>query len=106
MMEGQAYMKERRSFFRENWSKKYLVLRESTLGIHKDRNDTNALFVLLLNDIINVDRRSNRPYCLELQQVNSKRSMMFAFDTEEDMVKWMDCLKTVSYFDMMSYFTF
>ncbi|KAM0682854.1 Protein kinase [Mitosporidium daphniae] len=93
IIEGQVYMKERRSFFRENWNKKYLVLRESTLGIHKDKSDTNAVFVLLLNDVINIDRRSNRPYCLELQLASLKRSMMFAFDSEEEMVKWMNSLK-------------
>lgn len=95
IIEGQVYMKERRSFFRENWNKKYLVLRESTLGIHKDKSDTNAVFVLLLNDVINIDRRSNRPYCLELQLASLKRSMMFAFDSEEEMVKWMNSLKKV-----------
>lgn len=106
-LEGQVYTKEKGGFF-SKFRKSYIVLRASTLGIHKNKDNMNAITVLLLQDIINVDRRSNRPFCLELQFSSNRKPIMIAFDAEEEMLTWLDSFKKVSvnflFFNILSTF--
>ncbi|KAI8853897.1 kinase-like domain-containing protein [Chytridium lagenaria] len=72
---GYASVKEDgiRSFM---WSKKWLLLREQTLTIHRNENTYQSLYLIFLKDVESVQRIELKPYCFEI--------------SDEELYSWMD----------------
>lgn len=83
------------------WSKRYLILRSTTLSFHKNPDTYQAVDIIFLKDIKNIERKATRPYCFDVE--TDLKTVLISFKTEEDMYNWKDeiearapALKTVS----------
>ena len=70
------------------WRPKWLVLKESTLSIHKNEGATQPQSVVNLSDIANIERTDLKPYCL-LLETKDKR-MFFSLKNDEELYGWQD----------------
>ena len=70
------------------WSKKWLVLRETTLLMHKNESAQQASAVVLLRDVTNVQRTDLKPYCIELE--TKDKTYYLQLKSDEELYGWMD----------------
>ncbi|KAI8844938.1 kinase-like domain-containing protein [Chytridium lagenaria] len=84
---GYASVKEDglRSFI---WSKKWLLLREQTLTIHRNENTYQSQFLIFLKDVESVQRVDNKPYCFEI--VTKDKTHYVSCRSDEELYSWMD----------------
>ncbi|KAF8305573.1 Pkinase-domain-containing protein [Clavulina sp. PMI_390] len=69
------------------WSKKYLILREEVLSIHRNETapQTNAIW---LRDITAVDRTELKPYCLLIE--SKDRKIWINLKSDEELYTWQE----------------
>ncbi|KAJ3288098.1 Protein kinase [Rhizoclosmatium sp. JEL0117] len=88
VLEGHANVQEAgmRSFL---WSKRWIVLREQTLGIYKNAAATQSLNMILLRDITSVQRSEAKTFAFEVTVANGST---FNFDCKSDneVYEWID----------------
>ncbi|KAJ3217005.1 Protein kinase [Dinochytrium kinnereticum] len=84
---GYASVKEDgiRSFM---WSKKWLLLREQTLTIHRNENTYQSLYLIFLKDVESVQRIELKPYCFEI--VTKEKTYYISCRSDEELYSWMD----------------
>lgn len=78
------------------WSKRWLVLRESTLLFHK--NDVRVRYlpqatyqastIILLRDVTNISRTDLKPYCIEIE--TKEKTFYLQLKSDEELYGWMD----------------
>lgn len=83
------------------WSKKYLILRETSLDFHKNETSTAGL-TIPLKDIVSVNRVETKPYCIEVVRVTGgqgsttsnsdapRRTVWVALKSDPELYAWMD----------------
>ncbi|KAK9323433.1 kinase-like domain-containing protein [Lipomyces orientalis] len=86
--QGWASIKEDglRSFI---WTKKYLMLRDSSLDIHKNETSPPTSSVAL-SAVTNVSRVDIKPYCFEIVRTPGGRSLFVSCKSDVDLYAWMD----------------
>ena len=70
------------------WSKKWLVLRESTLLFHKNESTVQATNIVLLRDVRNISRTDLKPYCIEIE--TKDKTFFLQVKSDEELYGWMD----------------
>ena len=70
------------------WSKKWLVLRETSLLFHKNDSTAQATHILLLRDVRNISRTDLKPYCIEIE--TKDRTIFLQVKSDEELYGWMD----------------
>ncbi|KJA26516.1 hypothetical protein HYPSUDRAFT_132749 [Hypholoma sublateritium FD-334 SS-4] len=72
-----------------NWlfTRKYLVLKEQTLSIHRNEQSPQQS-VIWLRDIANIERIDMKPYCLLLEVKD--RKMYISLKSDEELYGWLD----------------
>ncbi|WFD19683.1 non-specific serine/threonine protein kinase [Malassezia caprae] len=70
------------------WSKKWLVLRESTLLFHKNDTTFQASTIVLLRDVTNISRTDLKPYCIEIE--TKDKTFYLQLKSDEELYGWMD----------------
>lgn len=94
--EGYVQVKDCSSFISSfMWSRKYFILREATLGIHKASDSYQAQSVILLKDLVEIERKSYRDYCFEIE-VTPNKTLLVACGSEDEMFSWIEAIKNVS----------
>ncbi|KAF8200262.1 STE/STE20/PAKA protein kinase [Pholiota molesta] len=85
--QGMVSMKED-SFGNWLFQRKWLVLKEQTLSIHKSESSLQQQSVIMLRDIANVERIDMKPYCLLLEV--KERRFYIALKSDEELYGWLD----------------
>ncbi|KAJ2916361.1 hypothetical protein MD484_g4030, partial [Candolleomyces efflorescens] len=80
------------------WQRKWLVLKEQILSLHKSENAPTQS-VIYLRDITNIERTDLKPYCLILE-TNQKRYFL-SLKSDEELYSWQDDVYSRS--PLMSY---
>ncbi|ODQ54517.1 Pkinase-domain-containing protein [Saitoella complicata NRRL Y-17804] len=70
------------------WSKKWLVLREGSLGMCKNETSTAPTVLILLKDVVSVQRVEVKPYCFEIQ--TKARTWLVSLKGDGELYSWMD----------------
>lgn len=70
------------------WSKRWLLLREQTLTLHRNENTYQAVALIFLRDIEAVSRNELRPYCFEL--VTKEKTYYISCKNDDELYCWMD----------------
>ncbi|WFD26593.1 non-specific serine/threonine protein kinase [Malassezia nana] len=70
------------------WSKRWLVLRESTLLFHKNDATYQASTIILLRDITSISRTDLKPYCIEIE--TKDKTFYLQLKSDEELYGWMD----------------
>lgn len=70
------------------WSKRYLVLRDQALTIHRNEQSGQCVALIFLKEITSVDRIDLRPYSFEI--VTEERSYFISCKNDEELYSWMD----------------
>ncbi|THH33274.1 hypothetical protein EUX98_g927 [Antrodiella citrinella] len=70
------------------WRPKWMVLKDTTLSIHKNESASQAQNTVQLGDISNIERTDLKPYCL-LVETKDKR-MYFSLKSDEELYGWQD----------------
>ncbi|KAK9450025.1 kinase-like domain-containing protein [Limtongia smithiae] len=88
LKQGWASIKEDglRSFI---WTKKYLILRSSTLDLHKAESGAPTVSIGL-SSIVNVGRVDLKPYSFEIVRSSGARSIFLALKSDVDLYSWME----------------
>ncbi|KAK9492830.1 kinase-like domain-containing protein [Lipomyces doorenjongii] len=86
--QGWASVKEDglRSFI---WTKKYLMLRDSSVDIHKNESSPPTSSVALAT-VTNVSRVDVKPYCFEIVRTSGTKSLFVSCKSDVDLYSWMD----------------
>ncbi|KAK0451223.1 Pkinase-domain-containing protein [Desarmillaria tabescens] len=84
---GSVSVKEEGTFASWIWQKKWLVLKEQTLSIHKSETSPQQT-VILLRDISNIERTDLKPYCLILEA--KEKRLFFSLKNDEELYSWQD----------------
>ncbi|KAK9374797.1 uncharacterized protein V1513DRAFT_444427 [Lipomyces chichibuensis] len=86
--QGWASVKEDglRSFI---WTKKYLMLRDSSVDIHKNESSPPTTSVALAT-VTNVSRVDVKPYCFEIVRTSGTKSLFVSCKSDVDLYSWMD----------------
>jgi len=84
---GYASVKEDglRSFL---WSKRWLILREQTLSIHKNENTYQTIANILLGSVESVQRTDHKPFSFEI--ITKGKSYYIACKSSDDLYEWID----------------
>ncbi|EGO28770.1 hypothetical protein SERLADRAFT_359952 [Serpula lacrymans var. lacrymans S7.9] len=69
------------------WTRKWLVLKEQTLSIHKSESAPQQS-VIALKDISNIERTDLKPYCLLLETKDKRYHL--ALKNDEELYGWQD----------------
>ncbi|KAI9327985.1 p21 activated kinase [Obelidium mucronatum] len=87
--EGPASAKDEgmRSFL---WSKRWLVLREATLGIYKNASAMQPMTMIMLRDVQSVQRSDLKAYSFELTMANEEKTFNFACISDDEVYGWID----------------
>jgi protein-serine/threonine kinase len=86
---GDVHVKEEglRSFL---WSRKWVVLREQTLTMHRNEHTYQALTLIFLREITQVNRCELKPYCIQLETV--EKTYYLQLQSDDDLYAWMDAI--------------
>ncbi|KAF7795771.1 hypothetical protein EIP86_006938 [Pleurotus ostreatoroseus] len=76
------------------WRPKWLVLKESTLAIHKNEGSLQPQSVLNLGDIANIERTDLKPYCFVVETKDKR--VFFSLKSDEELYGWQDDIYTRS----------
>ena len=92
LKEGYAHVKDKRGVGGILWTKRYLILRPTTLSLHKNAETYQAQEIIFLKDIKRLERTTARDYCFEVETRENRRFLL-AFKTEADMYGWQEELE-------------
>ncbi|KAJ3319662.1 hypothetical protein HDV06_006155 [Boothiomyces sp. JEL0866] len=70
------------------WSKRFIQLRDQMLTIHKNETTYQALMIILLKEVEQVQRCALKPYCFEI--TTKDKSYYFACDADSDLYSWIE----------------
>ena len=70
------------------WSKRWLVLRDTTLLFYKNETTYQASSIVLLRDVTNVSRTDLKPYCIEIE--TKDKTYFLQLKSDEELYGWMD----------------
>ncbi|KAJ3208179.1 Protein kinase, partial [Clydaea vesicula] len=70
------------------WTKRFLVLRDETISLHKNSETFNSLTLISLKDITGVERVDLKPFCFEIKV--SSKSYYFDCTSDEECYEWME----------------
>nr|CAG8447718.1 10540_t:CDS:2 [Entrophospora candida] len=70
------------------WSKRWLLLREQTLTFHRNENTYQAVALIFLKEIKNLQRTELKPYCFEVQ--TKDKNYYLSCKNDEELYSWMD----------------
>ncbi|KAI9223977.1 kinase-like domain-containing protein [Blastocladiella britannica] len=70
------------------WNKRWVVLREQTIALHKSESSAQAVTLLFLSAITSVDRVDAKPYCFEV--TTSDRVLLLSCRSDDEVYGWMD----------------
>ncbi|KAI9303043.1 kinase-like domain-containing protein [Cunninghamella echinulata] len=70
------------------WSKKYFILRDQALTLHRNEQTNQCFAVILLRDITQVTRTDLKPYCFEI--ATKEKSYYVSCKSDKDLYNWMD----------------
>ncbi|KAI8096888.1 kinase-like domain-containing protein [Halteromyces radiatus] len=70
------------------WSKRYFILRDQALTLHRNEQTNQCVAVILLRDITQVTRTDLKPYCFEI--VTKEKTFFVACKSDQDLYSWMD----------------
>ncbi|WFD44559.1 non-specific serine/threonine protein kinase [Malassezia psittaci] len=70
------------------WSKRWLVLRETTLLFYKNENTFQASSIIMLRDVTNISRTDLKPYCIEIE--TKEKTYYLQLKSDEELYGWMD----------------
>ncbi|KAJ2777658.1 Protein kinase [Coemansia javaensis] len=82
---GYIYLKE--SWL---WSKRWAVLKRSTLSFHKSDKAIQATAVVLLKEVNQVSRSELKSYCIEIKA--KERDYYIQCTSDDDLYSWMDAI--------------
>ncbi|KAJ3241176.1 Protein kinase [Chytriomyces hyalinus] len=71
------------------WSRRCLVLRDRSLAVYKNENTTRAQFIVLLKDVLSIDRSLVKPFAFEVS-LSSGKSFAVACNSDAEVYTWMD----------------
>ncbi|KAF8809894.1 hypothetical protein BYT27DRAFT_7187162 [Phlegmacium glaucopus] len=89
---GSVSMKED-SFGSWLFRRKWLVLRESTLSIHRNESASQQS-VIMLDHITKIERIDMKPYCLLLQTIH--RRFYLSLKSDEELYDWLEDIYSLS----------
>ncbi|KAJ3140116.1 Protein kinase [Physocladia obscura] len=87
--EGFVTMKEDEGMRAFLWTKRWLVLREQTLAVYKNAAATQSLVMIILRDVISVQRSELRGFSLEIA-MKGQKSYNIACKSDEEVYAWID----------------
>ncbi|CAH1761264.1 12617_t:CDS:10 [Entrophospora sp. SA101] len=70
------------------WSKRWLLLREQTLTFHRNESTYQAVALIFLKEISNLQRTDLKPYCFEVQ--TKDKTYYLSCKSDEELYSWMD----------------
>ncbi|KAI8343625.1 kinase-like domain-containing protein [Chlamydoabsidia padenii] len=70
------------------WSKRYFILRDQALTLHRNEQTNQCVAVILLRDITHVTRTDLKPYCFEIG--SKEKTFYVACKSDQDLYSWMD----------------
>ncbi|SAM07783.1 hypothetical protein [Absidia glauca] len=70
------------------WSKRYFILRDQALTLHRNEQTNQCVAVILLRDITHVTRTDLKPYCFEIG--TKDKTFYVACKSDQDLYSWMD----------------
>ena len=70
------------------WSKRWLVLRETTLLFYKNESTYQPSSVVLLRDVTSIQRTDLKPYCVEIE--TRDKTYYLQLKSDEELYSWMD----------------
>ncbi|KNE59618.1 STE/STE20/PAKA protein kinase [Allomyces macrogynus ATCC 38327] len=70
------------------WNKRWVVLREQTLALHKSESSTQAISVVFLSSLTGVNRSEAKAYCFEL--LTKDKTYLFACTSDREVYEWID----------------
>ncbi|KAJ3272564.1 Protein kinase [Terramyces sp. JEL0728] len=70
------------------WSKRFIQLRDQMLTIHKNETTYQALMIILLKEVEQVQRCALKPYCFEI--TTKDKSYYFACEADSDLYSWIE----------------
>ncbi|KAJ3024479.1 UNVERIFIED_CONTAM: Protein kinase [Siphonaria sp. JEL0065] len=71
------------------WQKRWLMLREHTLGLYKSPSAIQSMNLIMLRDVVTVQRTELKTYSFEVEMLNGK-TFNFACTSEADLYDWID----------------
>ncbi|KAJ3288099.1 Protein kinase [Rhizoclosmatium sp. JEL0117] len=88
LREGHLAMKEEgvRSFL---WTKRWLMLRDHTLGLYKSASATQSMALIMLRDVVTVQRTELKTHSFEVVTVAGK-TYNFMCKNDEELYGWID----------------
>ncbi|KAI8914310.1 kinase-like domain-containing protein [Gorgonomyces haynaldii] len=72
------------------WSKRWLILREQTLTIHRNENTYQAIALVFLKEVEKVERTDLKEYCFEL--VTREKTYYINCKSDDDLYAWTDAI--------------
>ncbi|PKI85041.1 non-specific serine/threonine protein kinase [Malassezia vespertilionis] len=70
------------------WSKKWVILRDTTLLFHKNESSYQASAIVLLKDVTDISRTDLKPYCIEIE--TKDKTYFLQLKSDEELYGWMD----------------
>ncbi|KAI9327988.1 hypothetical protein BDR26DRAFT_874657 [Obelidium mucronatum] len=71
------------------WSKRWLMLREHTLGLYKSSSAIQSMSLIMLRDVVTVQRTELKAFSFEVVLVNEK-TFNFSCRSDEELYSWID----------------
>ncbi|KAJ7868272.1 hypothetical protein B0H13DRAFT_2064356 [Mycena leptocephala] len=88
--QGPVAFQEEDLFGSRTWKDSWLVLTEISLSLHKSEASARES-VVLLRDIVAIERTDRKPYCLLLETQHRTRMRRYlSFKNEQEMCGWLD----------------
>ncbi|KAI8060913.1 kinase-like domain-containing protein [Gongronella butleri] len=70
------------------WSKRYFILRDQALTLHKNEQSNQCVAAILLRDVTQVTRTDLKPYCFEI--VTKDKTFYVSCKSDQELYTWMD----------------
>ncbi|ORX50534.1 Pkinase-domain-containing protein [Hesseltinella vesiculosa] len=70
------------------WSKRYFILRDQALTLHKNEQSSQCVAAILLRDVTQVTRTDLKPYCFEI--ATKDKTFYVSCKSDQELYTWMD----------------
>ncbi|ORZ41315.1 kinase-like domain-containing protein [Catenaria anguillulae PL171] len=84
---GYLSVKDGDGFMSFMWAKRWVVLREQTLALHRSEG-SSAVTLLFLTSITSVSRSESKPFCFEV--VTPERTLLLSCRSDDELYSWME----------------
>ncbi|KAJ7353515.1 p21 activated kinase-like protein [Mycena albidolilacea] len=86
---GHVSVRANSTFATRFWQNKWLVLTETSLTFHKSEKSNSPTHLIMLGDIVKIERTDLKPYCLLIETHDRKRYFL-SLQSDNELYDWQD----------------